>query len=119
MRPFFFLITFLLLTGKGYTQDNFTYKTPPKDILDLAMAKPTPGVMIDDRAEWMLLMERSDYPTIEELAQPELRIAGLRINPKNFGPSRTGSSEKIQIKNIKSCSGVQAAAAPYQFIQDQ
>ncbi len=77
------------------------YQTPPKDIMDLALAKPTPSVLIDNKAEWMLLLDRSDFPTIEELAQPELRIAGLRINPNNFSPTRSGSSTNIQFKNIK------------------
>ena len=93
---------FLLVTILGFAQADFTYKTPPKDILDLAMAKPTPGVSIDDKAEWMLLLERSSFPTIEDLAQPEYRIAGLRINPNNFGPSRAAAVVNIQLKNIKS-----------------
>ncbi len=81
-------------------QDGTKYKTPPKAIADLVLAKPTPSVSIDSKAEWMLLIDRSDFPTIEELAQPELRIAGLRINPNNFSPTRSGSSEGIRIKNI-------------------
>jgi dipeptidyl aminopeptidase/acylaminoacyl peptidase len=82
-------------------QDGLQYQTPPKDIADLVLARPTPSVSIDGKAEWMILLERSDFPTIEELAQAELRIGGLRINPTNFSPSRTGSSEAIQLKNIK------------------
>jgi dipeptidyl aminopeptidase/acylaminoacyl peptidase len=82
-------------------QDNFKYQVPPKDIQDLVLSKPTPGISIDDKGEWMILLDRSDFPTIEELSQPELRIAGLRINPNNFGPSRAPSSVNLQIKNIK------------------
>lgn len=93
--PYLFSILFVA------AQDDFKYQTPPKDILDLVLAKPTPNVSIDEKAEWMLLLDRSDYPTIEEMAEPELRIAGLRINPNNFSPSRSGSSINIQIKNIK------------------
>lgn len=101
MRKIFFLTSFLLCGILVLAQDDFKYQTPPKNIQDLVLAKPTPGVSIDDKAEWMLLFERSDYPTIDELAQPEFRIAGLRINPNNFGPSRAGSSENIQVKNVK------------------
>lgn len=93
----FLLFNFLF----SIAQDDVSYQVPPKDIVDLVMAKPTPSVFIDDKAEWMLLMERSDYPTIEELSQPELRIAGLRINPANFSPSRASSFNNIKIKNIK------------------
>jgi dipeptidyl aminopeptidase/acylaminoacyl peptidase len=101
MRRFVFLASFLVTILISEAQDDFKYQTPPKDIMDLALAKPTPAVSIDDKAEWMLLLERSDYPTIAELAQPELRIAGLRINPNNSGPSRAGSSENIRFRNVK------------------
>ncbi len=30
--------------------------------MDLVLAKPTPSVSINDKAEWMLLMERSEFP---------------------------------------------------------
>ncbi|HYK57084.1 MAG TPA: hypothetical protein VEV15_11495, partial [Flavisolibacter sp.] len=101
MRRIIFCFSFLFIALVSFAQDDFKYQAPPKDILDLVLAKPTPGVSIDDKAEWMLLLERSDYPSIEELAQAELRIAGLRINPANFAPSRSGSSTNIQIRNIK------------------
>src|SRR3982751_1156984 len=86
-----FLISFLFSSILLFAQDEFKYQTPPKAILDLVLAKPTPSVRIDDKARYLLLLERSDYPSIEELAQPEYRIAGLRINPNNFGPSRNPS----------------------------
>ncbi len=91
----------LIISIGSKAQDNATYQTPPKDIMDLVLAEPTPSVSIDQKAQWMLLMKRSDFPTVEELAQPEYRIAGLRINPINFSPSRTGSFTNIEIKNIK------------------
>lgn len=95
-------VVILFVYSYSFSQDEAKYQTPPKDIMDLVLAKPTPSVSVDDKAEWMLLIERSDFPTIDELSQPELRIAGLRINPNNFGPSRSGSSNNIQLKNIKS-----------------
>jgi X-Pro dipeptidyl-peptidase C-terminal non-catalytic domain len=55
-----------------HAQDNGSYKTPPKDIADILLAKPTPNVSIDDKAEWMLFSETSLYPSVEELARPEL-----------------------------------------------
>jgi dipeptidyl aminopeptidase/acylaminoacyl peptidase len=40
-------------------------------------------------------------PSVEDLAQPELRVAGLRINPNNFGPSRSSYFTNITIKDVK------------------
>ncbi|HNJ93628.1 MAG TPA: prolyl oligopeptidase family serine peptidase [Ferruginibacter sp.] len=65
------------------------------------MAKPTPGVSFDSKGQYMLVLERSSMPSVEDLAQPELRIAGLRINPNNFGPSRSSYFTNIIIRDIK------------------
>lgn len=101
------LLTLVFTCAQLFAQDAIEYQTPPKAIYDLVMAKPTPGVSFDSKGEWMLIMERSSMPEIEELAQPELRIAGLRINPNNFSPSRSGFSTAISLKNIKT--GVETA----------
>lgn len=94
------VVLFLFIVATSSRAQDDTYKTPPKEIMDLVLSKPTPGVIIDQKGEWMILTERSDFPTIEDMAQPELRIAGLRINPRNFGPSRTGYSINLQLKHI-------------------
>jgi dipeptidyl aminopeptidase/acylaminoacyl peptidase len=98
------LLLSLLILSCSYThaQDDIRYQTPPEPIAQLLLSKPTPGVIFDNKGEWMLLLERNLYTTVEELAQPELRIAGLRINPNNFGPSRAGYYTDIQLKNLKS-----------------
>jgi len=107
-----FLLVFLFTSTFTFSQDDFSYQAPPKDILDLVTAKPTPGVSIDSKGEWVLLLERSSFPSIEDLAQPELRIAGLRLNPKNFGPSRSGYSIGFTLKNIKTKESFQISGLP-------
>jgi dipeptidyl aminopeptidase/acylaminoacyl peptidase len=96
------LFAALLLAGHTFAQDDVTYKLPPKDIADMVLAKPTPGVNIDDKGEWMLFTESSSYPSVEELARPELKIAGLRINPANYAPSRQNYVNNLYLKNIAS-----------------
>ena len=96
------LIALLFICSNVFAQDAIEYQVPPKEIYDLVMAKTAPGVSFDSKGEWMLIMERSSMPGVEELAQPELRIAGLRINPNNFSPSRSGYSTNFIIKNIRS-----------------
>ena len=95
-------VTLSLLIGLiSYAQDAINYQIPPKDIADLLLAKPTPTVNINSKAEWMLLIERNSYPTVEELGQPEVRVAGLRLNPNNFSPSRQNFINNFTLKNIK------------------
>jgi dipeptidyl aminopeptidase/acylaminoacyl peptidase len=83
------LLVFLLLLSLSISaQDPSGYRLPPKDIADMLLAKRTPDVSVSSDGQWMLLLQRNSYPSVEELAQPELRIAGLRINPNNYSRSR-------------------------------
>jgi len=64
------------------------YRTPPKVLIDVVDAPRTPLVRIDPTRQWMLVLSYESLPPIAELAQRELRLAGLRINPQIDGQSR-------------------------------
>lgn len=102
MRPqrSLLLLFVLFLTVVAPAQDDGGYKIPPKAIADMLLAKPTPNISLDDRGEWMLFTESSSYPSVEELARPELRIAGLRINPNNYAPSRQNFINNLYLRHI-------------------
>ncbi|MFY0591552.1 S9 family peptidase [Roseivirga sp.] len=78
------------------------YQRPPEAIAKLIEAPSTPSVSIDSKAEWMLLMERPGYPSIAEVAAPELRIGGTRINPATNGRSRRTFMTGLKLKEIAS-----------------
>lgn len=99
MRQFLLIIT-CLFSMQLMAQDAVQYQLPPKIIQDLALAKPTPTVSVDNKGEWMLIIERNSYPTVEELGQPEVRVAGMRINPNNFSLSRQNFINNFKLKNI-------------------
>jgi len=102
MRKLLFtLLPLLAILINVHAQDDVAYQVPPKAIADLLLAKPIPAVSVDGKGEWMLLSERNSYPTVEELGQPEIRVAGLRLNPNNFSPSRQVYINNFQLKNIK------------------
>lgn len=111
MKKIFFL-ALLLTCSSLFAQDAIQYQIPPKEIYDLVMAKPTPGVSFDSKGNYMLILDRSSMPSVEDLAQPELRIAGLRINPNNFGPSRSSYITNISIKEIKGGTEFQVTGLP-------
>lgn len=112
MKRILILCTVLLLGRFSIAQDDIGYQKPPQAIADILLAPPTPGVSINDKATTMILSERSSYPSIEELAQPELRIAGMRMNPRNFGPSRSGYVTNFKIKDIVSGAEKQVMGLP-------
>ena len=61
------------------------YQRPPKEITDILDVGPTPGISLSPTREFLLLIERANYPPIEDLAAPMLKLAGLRINPHTNG----------------------------------
>lgn len=106
---------FLVIVGALFAQAiqaQTTYQTPPQSIADLFNAPPTPSVSFNKDGSMMMILERSDAPSIEDLAQPELRIGGIRINPATSGPSRSGSFFNVKIKNTRSGEEIQIAGLP-------
>jgi len=65
-----------------------TYRMPPQPLVDLVDAPQTPDVSISPDHQWLLVMERPGFPPVAELARPELRLAGIRIDPAAHGRSR-------------------------------
>lgn len=95
-----FNICFITVISSIHSQDPNTYQLPPKDIADMFLVKPTPAVSVDEKGEWMILMQSAGYPSVEELARPELKLAGLRLNPNNFAPSRQTYFNELTLRNI-------------------
>ena len=93
-------ISWLCLQNLG-AQETGVYQVPPKEIADMLLAKPTPAVRVDSKGNWMLLSERNSYPGVEELGQPEIKVAGLRLNPNNYAPSRQSFVNSFLLKEIK------------------
>jgi dipeptidyl aminopeptidase/acylaminoacyl peptidase len=66
---------------------SLAYQQPPAPIAAILDARPTPGASVSPDNKVLALLDRSNLPTIAELAEPQLRLAGYRINPRNNGPA--------------------------------
>ena len=94
------LFILALISLQTVAQEASNYQLPPKEIADLLLAAPTPSISVDGKAKYMLVMERPSYPLVEELGQPEFKIAGLRLSPNNFAPTRQNYIKGLTIKDI-------------------
>ncbi|MEQ9443637.1 MAG: prolyl oligopeptidase family serine peptidase [Cyclobacteriaceae bacterium] len=118
LHPFFrirWILPFLtswLLSFMTLAQKDLNYQIPPQAMADLINAPLTPLVSVNNNHEWMVLLERSGYPPIEELAQPELRLAGLRINPRTNGASRGGHYTGMAIKPLDGSDPISVTGLP-------
>lgn len=82
MKKLIAIVTLLLLSGNFIAQEKLTYQKPPREILELVDAPLAPSVWIDSNGENVVLFYRDAYKSIAELSEAELRLGGLRINPK-------------------------------------
>src|SRR5207237_4474325 len=58
------------------------YREPPRTIVQVLDAPPTPWIALSPDARWMLLVEHAAMPSLSDVARPFLRLAGLRIDPR-------------------------------------
>ena len=76
------------------------YKIPPKAIADIVDAPLTPTMSLSPNKVDYLILSRSSLPSIEELSAPELRLAGVRINPAMNARSRRTSYTGAKLHQI-------------------
>lgn len=74
------------------------YQQPPRAIIDLVEAPPTPGYSLSPNDKRVLYTQHGGLLSIHELSQPELRLAGLTFNPRNSGPSRRRLIKSLQLQ---------------------
>ncbi len=59
------------------------YDKPPEHLLKVLKAPPPPVPSLDPSGQRLLLTTAQTYPSIERVAQPYLKLAGVRLEPKN------------------------------------
>ena len=74
------LVTTVLLAGPAFAQQK--YMKPPDDILEILNAPEPPTPYLSPTRDLLALAEPMVYPAISDLAEPMLRLAGVRINPR-------------------------------------
>jgi dipeptidyl aminopeptidase/acylaminoacyl peptidase len=80
------------------------YQQAPPPIHDILKAASTPVVLASPKSDYLLVADRLQYPPIADLAQPMLRLAGLRINPVTNGrhhPTRIVGLSLVEVATGK------------------
>jgi dipeptidyl aminopeptidase/acylaminoacyl peptidase len=83
----------VLVTSTILIADDFPYQQPPKTIIEALNAPPAPAISVSPQHDYAVFMQQLRYPSIAEVAQPMLRLAGIRIdtntNAMHLAPSYT------------------------------
>jgi dipeptidyl aminopeptidase/acylaminoacyl peptidase len=103
MKRLFSLVLLLissLLSVDIAAQVDINYQMPPKEILELADAPLPPDINISRDGKNLVFTHRQRFVGIEELAEPEIRLAGIRINPVTNTASRAAYYNSVSIMKV-------------------
>ena len=76
------------------------YRQPPPVIQAMLDAPPTPGLSLSPGRDWFILTERAGLPSIAEVAEPHLKLAGTRLNPRTNGAVSTGGNRAMRLRHV-------------------
>jgi dipeptidyl aminopeptidase/acylaminoacyl peptidase len=78
-----------------------SYRLPPSEIARIVDAAPPPALSVSPDRRAIAILGRSSLPGIADLSAPELRLAGVRINPRTNGPSREAGFTSIAFRPLR------------------
>jgi dipeptidyl aminopeptidase/acylaminoacyl peptidase len=76
------------------------YHLPDPALVKLVDAPVTPAVSVGPDRKTMLLLARRPMPTIAEVSAPELKLAGLSIDPRTNGQARASSYMGLAVRTL-------------------
>lgn len=94
------LLFVFVTSGPLSAQDGVRYQKPPQSILDIIDAPTTPTVSFTRSGKIALMYDRPDFPTISDVSQPVVGLAGLRLNPANNSSAVASNSTGITVRDL-------------------
>jgi hypothetical protein len=101
-------LCFLLAAQLGFG-DDLSYRQPPKVIVDGLNSPLTPLVSVSPQRDFAIFMQPVRYPPISEVAQPMLRLAGIRIDTGTNGLHLAPVFTSFSLKRLSDGSDVKIA----------
>jgi dipeptidyl aminopeptidase/acylaminoacyl peptidase len=80
--------------------EDTVYKQPPKPVLEALKALPTPAISVSPRRDYAIFVQSVRYPSISEVAQPMLRLAGIRIDSNTNGMHLAANYSSFTIRKL-------------------
>ena len=95
-------LAFALSTSTAHSAPADGYKLPPKEIVDVLDAPPTPQAVPSPRGEWLLFVERPAMPSIEDLLRPWVGLAGMRLDPALNATQQLSFAKGLSVLDVAS-----------------
>jgi dipeptidyl aminopeptidase/acylaminoacyl peptidase len=99
-RPLRALTGLAFATLAHFAHASLSYQQPPDPIPAMLDAPRTPLVLLSPDQRYLLELQRAPLMSIEEVSEPYVAIAGLRVNPATNGPAREPTHRGLAIKPL-------------------
>jgi dipeptidyl aminopeptidase/acylaminoacyl peptidase len=100
-----------ILLVKLFAEDTL-YRQPPKLVASALNAAPTPAVSVSPQHDYAIFLQTVRYPPIADVAQPMLRLAGIRIDSNTNGMHLAPSYTSYSIKRLADGADVKISPPP-------
>jgi len=112
-KTFFLGLTVMFIAQTTVkAQENLMYQKPSAEILDLFDYEKAPGVMMDEKKEYLVFTYTNTYKTLEDLNQEEMQLGGLRINPVTNIGSAVTYMNNLKVRKFQEDSLIQVLGLP-------
>ena len=88
------------------------WQIPPQVINQILEAPPPPQIRISPDRRWMVELQQPQLVPIALLSEPEVAVAGFRLNPQTNGPARHNTYYSMKIKAVDSPETVKTIELP-------
>ncbi|ALN65411.1 prolyl oligopeptidase family protein [Lysobacter antibioticus] len=106
------LLLLLPLAATAQTAPGGGYQLPPKALQAIVDAPRPPQMFTSPKRDLVALVQTPSLPGIEVVAQPELKLAGLRIHPRTRAQSRFAFGTGLSLLDIASGKGLKVEGLP-------
>src|SRR5690606_38794353 len=77
------------------------YRLPPSELRAIVDAPQAPRLSLSPRRDLLAYMQVPSLPGIEVVAQPELKLAGLRIHPRTHSASAFSFIDGLWLQSVE------------------
>src|SRR5690606_20844987 len=77
------------------------YRLPPPELRAIVDAPQAPRLSLSPRRDLLAYMQVPSLPGIEVVAQPELKLAGLRIHPRTHSASAFSFIDGLWLQSVE------------------
>ena len=87
-------------TAPAVTSEAGGYRLPPEALRAIVDAPRPPRLLLSPRRDLAAFVQTPALPSIAEVSQPELKLGGIRINPKTWSASRASYVTDVWLKPV-------------------